>query len=468
VSALIHIAIASWFTLVFALFWRRPAAEAVVTSFVVGWLFLPIAGYPLTGFHSKFEIVATGVLLGSLVFAPGAWLRFRPSLVDLPMAVAILSPFVSAVSNEVGLYNSGSDLKAALLRWGIPYLIGRVYLSDLRGLRLIALGLFLGGLGYVPFCLYEIRMSPQLHRMVYGFHQHEFLQTVRWGGFRPMVFMHHGLALGLWMTLACLAGYWLWRAGGLKRLWGVPMQVPLAILLLTTLLVKSFGSLVLLAVGLAVLTAARSARTSVPVVMLVLVAPGYIGARASGYWSGRELLQIAGRFDAERAQSMQTRLENEDELIKRAMEKKAFGWGGFGRAEVRDEDGRSLSVRDGFWIIVLGEAGLVGLIALTSAFLVPPLFLIRRYRTRLWRDPVLAPAAVLAVVLPLFIVDSLANFFASPLFPATAGAIAGFALRAPVRARRRVRKAGPAGWAGPRIIPEHPSLGPKTDPAGRP
>jgi hypothetical protein len=237
VTALIHIAIASWFVLVFALFWVRPAAEAVVASLVVGWLFLPVYGYPLTGFHSKFEIVATGVLLGSLIFAPRTWLRFRPGLVDVPMALACLAPFVSALTNEVGLYNAGSDLKAALLRWGVPYLLGRVFLSDLQGIRTIALGLFLGGLGYVPFCLYEARMSPQLHRMLYGFHQHEFLQTVRWGGFRPMVFMSHGLALGLLMSLACLSGFWLWRSGAKQRLWGVPMPAALAVLFFTTLIV---------------------------------------------------------------------------------------------------------------------------------------------------------------------------------------------------------------------------------------
>ncbi len=52
-------------------------------------------------------------------------------------------------------------------------------------------------------------------------------------------------------------------------------------------------------------------------------------------------MQFAGRLDAERAQSVQTRLENEDELVRKAMERKVFGWGGFGRAEIRDEEGVS-------------------------------------------------------------------------------------------------------------------------------
>ena len=59
----------------------------------------------------------------------------------------------------------------------------------------------LGGLIYVPLCLFEVRMSPQLHNMVYGFAQHSFGQTVRGGGWRPMVFMQHGLAVGLFMSV---------------------------------------------------------------------------------------------------------------------------------------------------------------------------------------------------------------------------------------------------------------------------
>ena len=40
--------------------------------------------------------------------------------------------------------------------------------------------------------------TRQLNRcMIYGFHQHMFAQTMRDGGFRPMVFMAHGLALAM-------------------------------------------------------------------------------------------------------------------------------------------------------------------------------------------------------------------------------------------------------------------------------
>ena len=38
-------------------------------------------------------------------------------------------------------------------------------------------------------------ISPQLHFMTYGFYQHEFTQVVRMGGYRPMVFLQHGIAV---------------------------------------------------------------------------------------------------------------------------------------------------------------------------------------------------------------------------------------------------------------------------------
>ena len=34
-----------------------------------------------------------------------------------------------------------------------------------------------------PLCVIELRFSPQLHNWVYGYHQHDFVQTIRDGGY---------------------------------------------------------------------------------------------------------------------------------------------------------------------------------------------------------------------------------------------------------------------------------------------
>ncbi len=111
----------------------------------------------------------------------------------------------------VGPLAGVSRVMTGMFRWGIPYAMGRAYFRDWGSLRELAIGVFIGGVAYLPFVWYEIRMSPQLHTMLYGFFQHTFGQHLRYGGFRPIVFMQHGLMVGLWMAAASLAGLWLWR-----------------------------------------------------------------------------------------------------------------------------------------------------------------------------------------------------------------------------------------------------------------
>jgi hypothetical protein len=111
------------------------------------------------------------------------------------------------------------------LQWGVPYFVGRLYFCDVEGLRELAIGIFIGGLIYVPLCLFEMRMSPQLHVWLYGFHQHNWRQAYRFEGWRPTVFMQHGLAVALWMVIAAMVGYWLWRTRTVLMLWKVPMSL---------------------------------------------------------------------------------------------------------------------------------------------------------------------------------------------------------------------------------------------------
>ena len=76
-------------------------------------------------------------------------------------------------------------------------------------------------------------------------------QGTRLGGYRPHVFFKTGLELGLWMTAASLAGWWLWRCGALKRIGQIPFgSVLLPILMGTTILCRSTGALALLLIGM--------------------------------------------------------------------------------------------------------------------------------------------------------------------------------------------------------------------------
>lgn len=67
------------------------------------------------------------------------------------------------------------------------------------------------------------------------------------------------------------------------------------------------------------------------------------------------LVETAEKIDADRAESLSFRFYHENLLIDKATEKFWFGWGGWGRNRLED------SVTDGFWIIIFGQYGVIGL-----------------------------------------------------------------------------------------------------------
>jgi hypothetical protein len=75
------------------------------------------------------------------------------------------------------------------------------------------------------------------------------------------------------------------------------------------------------------------------------------------------MVQVAQSVSDDRAGSLQFRFFNEDQLLKRAFERPAFGWGRYGRSRVYSEYGRDLSVTDGRWVITIGQFGIFGFIA---------------------------------------------------------------------------------------------------------
>jgi hypothetical protein len=343
-----------------------------------------------------------------------------------------LCPCASSLSNGLGLYDGVSAAFAQTVTWGFPYFIGRLYLGDLEGLRELALGIFYGGLVYVPLCLFEIRMSPQLHRLLYGYHANDFAQTVRFGGWRPTVFMDHGLMVGMWMSMSALIGLWLWSSRSLGSVLGVPQWILAVILLITAILCKSMGALILLLLGLMALVSLQYLRARHLVWLLIAVAPLYIALRASKSWDGAELQQVSELVSKDRTQSLKFRLFNENLLVAKALERPVFGWGGWGRSQIIDKKNNFRTVVDGMWINVLGLYGFVGLISSTLVLLLPPALLLWRMPAGVWSSPAFATAAALLVVNILYMIDNLPNAMVNPIYTLSAGALAGIlAYRAP-------------------------------------
>lgn len=454
-SALVPISLLGWTPVVLLLFLALRPRRAVIVAFIAAWLFLPvnvpdslfIRGLPEP---DKMTVTCLAVMLGTLIFDKGRLLTFRPKRFDIPMILWCIAPLLSSLTNtdstvwghppiDNPVYDGLSEALKQSVTWGLPYLIGRVYFTDAAALRELAIGIFIGGLVYIPLCLFELKMSPQLHFLIYGEHPHsDFSQTLRGGGYRPTVFMKHGLMVALWMASATLIGGWLWFSGVVRRLWGLPVILLIVPLFVVTILCKSLASLLLMCVGLGTLYFVTRTRMRWPIIALIAIAPVYMTVRATGLWDGMNLVGLAETLAGEkRAQSLELRFFNENLLTARAFEKPFFGWAGWSRSRVFDRYGKDISITDGQWVIAMGRNGLFGLAAFTAAMLLPVWLTLKRIPVRHWSHPQAAPAAVMAIVLILYMVDNLLNAMINPVFMLLAGALAG---QQAIKRRKRLRR----------------------------
>ncbi|HSM93641.1 MAG TPA: hypothetical protein VLT47_12215 [Anaeromyxobacteraceae bacterium] len=443
VGAPVYVAVLAYFAIVVALFTTQAPRRAVLVSLLGGLLFLPVfdGRLQLAIIHTKVVLTEFVVLSASLLFHLGHWRRVRISAWDLAAGAVCAIPFVASLENERGAYEGLAAVFEASFTWGGAYALGRVYFCDVGALRDLARAVVAAGVVYVPFCWWELRMSPQLHRLLYGYHQHSFLQHMRDAGFRPMVFMQHGLMVATFMSTATLLAYWMWRSRDRRPIFGIPLGWTVALLGFTAVMCKSLAALIFLLVGVGVLEASRRLRSPTLVVLLLAIAPAYCAVRISG-WAATPIVDLAyGLVSPSRAESLEFRIVNEDRLVARAMERPWLGWGRGKASRVRDEDGRDIAVTDSLWILVLGAYGVVGLLALGSTLLLPEVALLRAFPRRLWSDPRLAPATALAVALALWVLDDTLNAMVSPVFPLMAGALVALAV------------SGPSALRSPRLVP---------------
>ncbi len=472
-----------WIPIVLLLFSRLPVQHAVILSFLVAWLFLPMmssfSNGGLTHF-TKISVTCGSVMLAVAIFDFYRIQQFRPHWVDISLIVWCFCPLLSSLTNALGLYDGLSSSFTQIMTWGVPYFLGRLYLGSLKGLQQLAIGIVWGGLIYVPLCLIEIRLSPQLHQWLYGFSPQSFEQAMRYGGYRPIVFMQHGLMVGIWMMMATFVAFALWRTGMLRQLLmqfakdslgedndaaqgnrKSPQSKTLVrepvlgaatggvlLLLITSILLKSTGASFLLMVGIGLFMTLQWGRTALPLMVIALMLSGYLIFASTGGLTPGVIAQVSTTVtqlsDAERSASLVFRLENEAQLSKKARLQPIFGWAGWGRARVLNEYGQDTSVTDSLWIITFGNYGLVGLWSWAGTMLLPILgFVLLKYPPATWGYPQVVPAAVLAIGLMLYTIDCLSNAMTNPIYMLIAGGLAGIVAR-PSPSGAPARSAAPA------------------------
>ncbi|MEM8946035.1 MAG: hypothetical protein AAGD11_12735 [Planctomycetota bacterium] len=426
-NVLAQLALLGYPAAVLVLFALLPLRRAILTAMVGGWLFLPTIKLPVVGIPDYDKIVATNcaVALGCIIFAGRELLALRPKWIDIPMLLWCIAPSLSSLSNDLGYYDAGSVGVRQVLTWLVPYCIGRAFFKDSQSMRDLAIAFVVGGVAYIPFCLLEVRLSPQLNYWVYGFHQNQFWRNMRLDGFRPVVFMNNGLMVGMWMATSTVISFWLWLSGE-RKLLGVPYPAIFGALLVVTVLCKALYAIMLMLLALALLLVARYGKTLVPAMLLFLAVPGYMAVRGLQILPAETIVQQAKTvFGSDRAQSLGARLSQEDFMIKHAMERPVFGWGGYRRSWPIDTYTGEFQIRglDGLWTIMIGQNGLFGVGCVFATLLAPIGYVLFRRQNRTWGDSQRAAYEVLSISLLIFTCDCLLNGMFNPLFIVIAGAI---------------------------------------------
>ena len=311
-----------------------------------------------------------------------------------------------------------------LLTWWPALVLGRKIYTKVDDLEALCVVWTVGGLVYSLFIFVELKISPQFNRWIYGYQASGFDQAIRGGGYRPVVFMGHGLAVAMFILISVLAATGLAKAR--KPLFGIPGRWIAFYMAGLLAIIHSAGALVYGIVFVPVLiwmSPRWQARLAMGITALVFCYP------ILRFYDLVPVDSIQGFFSAvlgtERAGSLGFRFTNENELLVKAIQRPWFGWGGWARQFTYSDWGAQTALADGEWIAVLGYAGMVGFIG-AFGLLLSPIFAFARNSLRQITQPrerALASAVLFVTV--ACVVDLIPNSGVPPHTLMAIGALAG-------------------------------------------
>lgn len=435
--------------------WLGPV-RGVTVALLTGLLVLP-GGYgfdvPLMPPIAKYEILSLSVITSFALLHPKRFAAARIGRgVDLLLVPIALSAFATAYTNRdtlplggqpLTLYDGLSMAIRDLLYLGIPFMLGRVAHREPADLEKLLAAWLAVMLGASIFVALEIRLTPFLHEVVYGYRQRGLAQEFRWGGARPLLMMPNGLALSMLLALGVVSAAVLARVSTSSAL--ARKLAGTAYLLALLLLSRSLASAVYGLFGSAVAWLVPVRRQLLAALVLASLGLAYPAARSFGFATGRTVVDLASRVSVERAKSFEFRLLNEDAMIEFAAARPLFGYGVFGnRNRFFNQATRRRVITDGYWTILLTGRGAAGVV---TTFGVLQLAAIRAWRrgNRLPLAKDRAVVAGVALMLGIQVVDLLPNglFSFMPFYVAGAlwGGLSRTAQVAPQEAPRTVEAA---------------------------
>lgn len=460
-NTLAYLALFSWPAVCLILFAWLPLEAAAIASLLGGYLLLPSGmTVDIKVLPPLDKLAISSITAFLLCWAKGTKSPApKPSVLIYCLALAfILSPVFTSFQNSYELQVGGRSLPGLYLGDSlklafqnvltlIPFFLGMRFFSSDDGRALLLKSLPIAAVLYSPLMLFEIRFSPQLHTWVYGFFPHSFLQQVRDGGYRPVVFLGHGLEVALFTSLAFIAA-----VIGARAKWHIlraPAGAVAGFLGVMLVLCKSLGSMIyaVIAVPLVLFTAPKTWVRIACAIALVVCA--YPMLRTLDLVPVKQFAMATNRFSADRGSSFQMRVDNEEALLAKANQKPLVGWGSWGRNRVYTETGADSSTTDGQWIIVFGMYGWLGYLSLFGLFAAALMRARTAVRGRV--DQASIVVGGMSLLLAVNLIDLIPNAGLRPFTYLMAGSIAGCVrARSTRQAARRNVAASQAAFAAPR------------------
>lgn len=469
-NLLAYLVLLSWPLVAFALFRLLSFERALVWTIIGGHLLLPSETsikFPTIPVIDRTTVVGLSALLLCALLArktnrrPDPLARAWKLVLLVLLGLVVLTPMLTVVHNTQPIINGrvflpglrlydAYNMISTIVFQMLPFWLGLRYLNTLSGQKVLLEAFAIGGVIYTFPALLEVRISPQLHRWVYGFFPHDFAQAMRDGGFRPNVFLNHGLMVGIFFALAIVAAVVLYREA---RRENRPAGVWLASAIwmtVTLYLCKSLGAFALV-VFFAPVTLLLGRRFQVVIgVAVAVIVLFYPMLRGAGLVPVDAAYNMALSISSERAASLKFRLDNEDALLERANEKPVAGWGSWGRNAIYDpETGRMTSITDGIWLIFIGIFGWVGYIGRFGLLTFPILYYALRRQS--FGPSMITPGLVM--VMSVALVDLLPNAGLVNYVWLMAGALAGYLLwqqpKEGAEADASIPEASRASWLMP-------------------
>jgi hypothetical protein len=394
---------------------------------------------------TKPNAIAFSLLVAAFLLDTKRLFSFKPRWFDIPMLVWCIVPTFSDLlisplePKKPTVYDSLMASRDQVWFWGFAYYFGRVYFRDVDKLRDLALGFVYGGLIYTPICLYECRMFPSAHENLYGFFPGDKNEVFRWGGYRPVAFMTHGLATALFLAASALAAVWLWWTGTVKELKWWPTRPPVrmawvaGLLAFVAVATRSTGAILMGGACLAALFQLRWVRQPFLVLALLLGTGVYLVGCVTFMYEDPAVMASKKENDPDKSEEVKDREAsrwyrrfNENKLVKKIWNAPFFGYGDTGlsrKVDKLDKNDSDEAVTDSFWSITMSAYGFVGLIAVYLAMLLPVARYMYYYKPSRWDQPLYAVGAALAMILLLWMLDNLMNGFFSAMYVLTAGAL---------------------------------------------